>query len=102
MVRERRKSFRVEWNSPATIYEGGSTRSCILSNFSNTGAKITGVRPGTIPDEFTLRITPHGRPRRCRVRWRYGQSLGVEFTDRTPSIDAPDTGRTVRVPTSLS
>ena len=29
-----------------------------------------------------LSITPRGRKRACRVRWRYGEAVGVEFTDR--------------------
>jgi len=98
MVRERRKSFRVEWNSPATIYDGGVARPCILSNFSNAGAKITGIIPATVPDEFTLRITPHGRKRKCRVLWRYGEALGVEFTDRVPGAEEPDIGHTAEQP----
>jgi hypothetical protein len=79
---ERRKNFRVEWNSPATIHdpERHMLRPCILSNFSNTGAKITGVRAITIPDEFMLCITP-GRTRKCRVLWRSDDTLGVEFGD---------------------
>jgi hypothetical protein len=82
MFRERRQSFRVEWNSPATIHDGGLDRPCILANFSNSGAKLTGVVPATIPDEFLLSITPRGRKRACRVRWRYGEAVGVQFTDR--------------------
>ena len=54
MFRERRQSFRVEWNSPATIHDGSLERPCILSNFSNTGAKITGVEKGF--DNFSARL----------------------------------------------
>jgi hypothetical protein len=89
MFRERRQSFRVEWNSPATIHDGSLDRPCILSNFSNTGGKITGVVPATIPDEFMLSITPRGRKRACRVRWRYGEAVGVQFTDLGEGVEAP-------------
>lgn len=77
---ERRRDFRVEWNSPATLQdnERGLARPCILSSFSNTGAKITGVVASTVPDEFILGMTP-GRARNCRVLWRSGDTLGVEF-----------------------
>ncbi len=88
MSRERRRNFRVEWNSPATIHdlERDLVRPCILSNFSNTGARITGVRADTIPNEFMLRITGgSGRTRKCRVLWRSDDTLGVEFTDCTTS-----------------
>jgi len=79
---ERRKSFRVEWNLPATIYDVDRelVRPCIVSNFSNTGARVTGVRATTIPDEFVLSITP-GRRRKCRVIWRSDDTLGVRFID---------------------
>jgi PilZ domain len=90
MSNERRRNFRVEWNSPATIHdlERDLVRPCILSNFSNTGARITGVRADTIPDEFVLRITGgRGRTRKCRVLWRSGDTLGVEFID-CKTIDA--------------
>jgi hypothetical protein len=82
MRRQRRKNFRVECNSPAAIYDADlrSTSPCSVSDFSNGGAKITGVLASTIPDEFMLRISP-GRTRKCRVRWRLAFALGVEFTD---------------------
>ena len=79
---ERRKNFRVELNSPAAIYDVDRAllRPCILANFSNTGARITGIRAATIPDEFVLRITL-GRTRKCHVIWRSDDTLGVEFVD---------------------
>jgi hypothetical protein len=82
--RERRKTFRLEWNMVATLYDvrGGRPRMCIVDNFSNGGAKISGVPPDTVPDELVLRITPHSRPRKSRVIWRSAEAVGVEFTDR--------------------
>jgi PilZ domain len=98
MLRERRQSLRVEWNSPATIHAGSLMCPCILSNFSNAGAKLTGVAPDTIPDEFMLSITPNGRKRRCRVRWRYGAAVGVAFTDRGEGVEQRDGGTAVLEP----
>jgi PilZ domain len=92
MRRERRKHFRVEWNSPATIYDldRGAPRPCIVRKFSNGGAKIVGVRANTIPDEFTLRITPgHGRTHKCRVLWRSDDAIRVQFIDHIVSAEAP-------------
>ena len=79
---ERRKSFRVEWNSAAKIYDldGRFARPCIVSNFSNGGAKIIGLEPSTVPDEFLLRISPRVRAKRCHVTRRSKDGLGVEFT----------------------
>jgi hypothetical protein len=94
--RERRKSFRVEWRSYATIYdvERHLERPCILSDFSDGGAKITGVRADKIPDEFRLRM-PEGDRRGCRVVWRTENSLGVKFVDRVPSREGANRKRTV-------
>jgi hypothetical protein len=84
MRRERRKNFRVEWHSAATLYDldREMPRPCILADFSNGGAKITGIVADTIPDEFMLRMG-HGerRLRRCRVVWREDDTVGVQFTD---------------------
>ena len=97
--RERRKHFRVEWNSPATIYYLNSrvTRGCIVRNFSNGGAKIVGVKVATIPDEFMLRITPgHGRTHKCRVLWRSDDAMRVQFIDRIASAEEPYVANTVQ------
>jgi hypothetical protein len=89
MSRERRKNFRVEWNSPATIYdtEKHMIYPCVLKDFSNGGAKISATSVADIPDEFTLRIAS-GRAgtRKCRVLWRTARTLGVEFADRLEDI----------------
>jgi hypothetical protein len=85
-MRERRKNFRVEWNSPGKIYDrnGRCAGSCIVSNFSNGGAKIAGVEPSKIPDEFILVISSHSRPHECHVTRRSKEDLAVEFTGRRP------------------
>ena len=46
MPRDRRRSVRVEWNWPATIYDVDQhlERPCILIDLSSGGAKIAGVR----------------------------------------------------------
>jgi hypothetical protein len=83
---ERRKHFRVCWNVAATIYDADRhlERPCILSDLSAGGAKLSGVRANTIPDEFRLR-TPNGDRRTCHVVWRTDHELGVRFTDRSES-----------------
>ena len=82
-MRERRKNFRVEWNSTAKIYDldGRFYRLCIVSNFSNGGAKIIGIEPSEVPDEFFLHIAPRIRPQRCKVIRRTKDGLAAIFTD---------------------
>jgi PilZ domain len=81
-MRDRRKSFRVEWYSEAKIYdlEGRFARRCIVCNFSNGGAKIIGLEPSTVPDEFILSISPRCRTQKCHVIRRSKDGLAVEFT----------------------
>jgi PilZ domain len=80
---ERRKHYRTAWNVFATIYDADRhlERPCILNDLSAGGAKLSGVRANTIPDEFRLR-TPNGDRRTCDVVWRTDNELGVRFTDR--------------------
>jgi hypothetical protein len=82
-MRERRRNFRVEWNSPAKIYDcnGRFARQCTVSNFSNGGARIAGVESSTLPNEFMLRISPHSRLHRCYVTRRNRDSVGVKFAE---------------------
>ena len=83
MKSERRKSYRVQWQSPAIISacDGDWSSPCVLSDFSNGGAKISGLDVRHIPDHFVLRMAKGVRPRNCRVLWRRANALGVEFTD---------------------
>jgi TupA-like ATPgrasp/PilZ domain len=80
---ERRRNFRVPWGASAMIYDrdGGWGCPCVLSNFSNGGAKISGVTVSNIPDHFILRIGEGLNPRKCHVLWRSGDALGVEFVE---------------------
>jgi hypothetical protein len=94
-MRERWKNFRVEWDSPGKIYHrsGRFAGLCTVSNFSNGGARITGVEPGTVPDKFILRIFPHGHAHECHVTWRSKEGLGVAFVGDAKGIREPAIGR---------
>jgi len=81
-MRERRKSFRVEWKSVAKIFDcdGHFAAPCIVSNFSNGGAKIVGLDLRKVPADFILHISPHGHVQACHVIRRSKDGLAVEFT----------------------
>jgi hypothetical protein len=85
MKNERRQNFRIEWKSPASIDLGEGTErlNCVVKNLSNGGARIACHEE--LPDQFILRLTPgRGRPRSCRVAWRRGEEVGVQFVDILP------------------
>jgi len=90
-MRERRKNFRVEWNSTAKIYDldGRFYGLCVVSNFSNGGAKITSIEPSAVPDEFFLHIAPRIRPQRCKVARRSKDGLAATFTDNDKGASEP-------------
>jgi hypothetical protein len=98
-VHERRKNFRVEWNAPARMYDkkGRFTRFCVVSNFSNGGAKIVSIDPKLVPKKFLLRISPHGRPHQCQVVWRSKDGLGVQFVRSDRAAGAPTSTRTKKL-----
>jgi PilZ domain len=98
MADERRKNFRVQWNSSAMIYDcdGHWGHPCVLSDFSNGGAKISGVTANKVPNHFMLRMARGLKPRKCHVLWRTPDALGVEFVDHIASAEQPDARRTAR------
>ncbi|MFI5015944.1 MAG: PilZ domain-containing protein [Hyphomicrobiales bacterium] len=99
MARERRKNFRVEWQSPATIrrLDGHMICRCVLSDLSGGGAKITGVTVSAVPDQFVLRVDRGLKGmRKCRVLWRSAEGLGVAFTDTVAGPEEPAAGRAAK------
>jgi hypothetical protein len=88
---ERRKTQRVEWNSPGRIRFHGSrkTCACIIHNLSNAGARITAAKVAELPETFTLELLPEGRLRECAVVWRTPTELGVAFSAGALSVAKP-------------
>jgi hypothetical protein len=78
-----RKNRRQPLQYPAWIVLGPEQppHKCMLSDVSNTGARITTGGDLETPPEFILFLSAEGKTRRkCRVVWRDGASLGVEFS----------------------
>jgi hypothetical protein len=82
MSRDRRKSIRIEQNTPAALISvmGKPIIECVLRDISATGACLSVEVPEVVPDYFFLKMKELGEllPK-CRVRWRSGNMLGVEF-----------------------
>jgi PilZ domain len=57
-------------------------RACMVTNISDGGARL--YTETDVPPTFTLSVSGEGVKlrRECRVVWRLGGELGVEFTDR--------------------
>jgi hypothetical protein len=61
---------------------GSLPRDCMVTDISERGARL--YCEVEMPDQFTLMLSGAGEQsmRECRVVWRLGGELGVEFTDR--------------------
>ena len=59
-------------------------RACMVTNISEGGARL--YTETDVPPTFTLSVSGDGVKlrRECRVVWRLGGELGVEFTDPAP------------------
>jgi hypothetical protein len=81
---ERRKSARRTLNRFAQFHSEVSSmpRTCLVTDISESGARL--YSEIEMPTTFTLSVSRDGENirRECRVVWRLGGELGVEFIDR--------------------
>jgi hypothetical protein len=80
---ELRKKPRRQFQYTARILADGATppRPCAISDISDGGARLVLNSEADLPEQFVLLLTKEGRARRtCRVVWRSGSIVGVEFT----------------------
>ncbi len=61
---------------------GALPRSCMVTDISDNGARLF-TEIVDVPRRFTLSVTGDGVriQRECRLIWRLGGELGVEFVD---------------------
>jgi PilZ domain-containing protein len=80
---ERRRSPREPKNHIVRlIFDDGSPWfRGMLSNLSAGGACVSISTGNTVPAQFTLVLPPNTR-RRCRLVWRSGRTIGIEFLDQ--------------------
>jgi len=60
--------------------EGLPLRGCIVSDVSETGARLDVEQPQSVPEQFNLLLSGRGGIyRRCRIVWRSQDQVGVRF-----------------------
>jgi hypothetical protein len=81
MFQDKRKAQRRPIHYAAWLaVSAGELRGCMLSDVSDTGARINVDDTETLPDRFFLLLSKEGAARRvCRVVWRKSNQLGVHF-----------------------
>jgi hypothetical protein len=91
MPGEKRRSHRRPLKYPARIDvgDGSPLRDCVLSDVSESGARVIVNKPEDVPEQFILLVGTLGAaPRQCRVVWRDGTELGLEFR-KAPKRNQP-------------
>lgn len=78
-VADRRQSVREPRNQIVRLtLDDSSWHRGMLDNISEGGACVLISTAMALPEEFTL-VLPPNTSRRCRLVWRRGQKIGVEF-----------------------
>jgi hypothetical protein len=81
MIKEKRQARRQPLRYTAWVALTANQRhGCVVSDVSDTGARIDVQDSKTIPDHFVLMLSSNGAARRfCRVVWRKPTQVGVKF-----------------------
>jgi hypothetical protein len=81
MIKEKRQARRQPLRYTAWVAVTAEQRlGCVVSDISDTGARIDVQDSTTIPDHFVLLLSSNGAARRfCRVVWRKPTQMGVKF-----------------------
>jgi hypothetical protein len=86
--RERRRYLRVRTLKAGVIRY--TTRplstTCIIRNLSPAGALLEVFTQAGVPHQFSLQWDSGRTARDCRVVWRYGSQVGVEFRTDLPAL----------------
>ena len=89
MIKNKRKSLRRQIRYTAwLVLEGDQLHGCVLSDASDTGARLEVEDCKIVPDTFMLLLAGNGAAQRtCRVVWRKPQQVGVKFERRLAQHD---------------
>jgi hypothetical protein len=81
MIREKRQARRQPLRYTAWVALTADQRhGCVVSDVSESGARIDVQDSKIIPDHFVLMLSSNGAARRyCRVMWRKPSQIGVQF-----------------------
>ena len=81
MDKDNRKDRRRPMRYTAWVAVGPKQlHRCVVSDISESGARIVVENSSLIPDCFFLFLSPTGAARRaCRVAWRNATQIGVKF-----------------------
>lgn len=77
---EYRTIFRYRTHRSAKLFlNGGGIIDCLVRDLSKKGVGLEVADPKRVPNEFVITIQGMADKNRCRVAWRNGNMIGVEF-----------------------
>jgi hypothetical protein len=81
MNQDLRKHKRIAWNRQGKISSltGHFISDCLVKDISPGGACLVVPVAEVVPDYFRLNYGSEDLAPKCRVRWRNGDEMGVEF-----------------------
>ena len=88
---ERRRSPRRRVTATGWIVTDGRgpPTVCVLWDASRSGARLALMDPEKLPDKFLLLFSRNGYPGiGCRVVWRSGMNIGVEYLTTSAESDS--------------
>jgi hypothetical protein len=90
MQKDKRKSRRRPLRYSAWMaLDNEKLHGCVLSDISDTGARLDVEDSAALPDHFRLLLSGSGSARRdCRVIWRGPAQIGVAFEKRASDTAA--------------
>jgi len=96
MLKDKRRSRRRQIRYTAwVIGKPGELHGCVLSDISETGARLDIDNAEAVPGRFVLWLSANGSARRtCLAVWRKPKQIGVKF-----ELRLADTDRAALVPT---
>jgi hypothetical protein len=80
-MRERRRARRIHVFKSAKVAFNGMLRDCVVRDISSLGVRLAFVSTAYVPDHFSLTFDSARTMRKCRVAWRNGTEIGVEFQE---------------------
>jgi hypothetical protein len=88
---EKRKAKRQPLRYTAWVALSAKDRhGCVVSDVSDSGARVDVQDSKILPDHFVLLLTSSGAARRyCRVMWRKPTQVGVKFDHSLADAAAP-------------
>ena len=88
LIDKRRAARRLMRYTAWIAVAPGKLHGCVLSDISETGARIDVENSEIIPERFPMFLSRNGAARRvCTVVWRKPKQVGVTFATRLAAAD---------------